>query len=119
MASNTVLRRLAEASKMIYVEKAFDDTPKALPEQLLWLAVIERAILDYCWPEVNKGLNEKHTLHWFFFTKESKPCNLTYICNMIFDDSEDAAKRIRHRLTLLKNSNITEADFCRARCFKG
>lgn len=72
----------------------------APPEKVLWLAVIERAILDAVYPTQELSVNHKHTLHGFFFQKDSRPYNLTYICDNLFD-YPDAAKTIRRRLIKL------------------
>lgn len=84
------------------------------PEKALWLAVVERAMRDYCfyfeWLQqhrmscdvahqerlygqnrngyVLKGIAEYNRLCWFLFCDEPAPFNLTYIFDML--DQEDA-----------------------------
>lgn len=71
------------------------------PEHILWLAVIERAIMDYIDTCCRMSKLEMSELEQFFFCKYAKPCNLAYICNNLFDYS-DAAEIIRKRVKSLK-----------------
>jgi hypothetical protein len=69
-----------------------------MPEQLLWLAVIERAIADYCTPAKELTAYYKQDLYNFFFNNKPQPYNLVYICSMLLD-REDAVAKIRKRLS--------------------
>jgi hypothetical protein len=70
----------------------------ATPEHILWLAVIDRAIADYCTPAQELTPYFKADLYSFFFCNEPKPYNLVYICSMLLD-REDAVKKIRKRIS--------------------
>jgi len=80
-----------------------------VPERNLWLAVIERAIADYimgtelefCW---------RRDLERFFFLDTPTPCNLNYICNMLFDHGDDAANKIRRRIIKAAKHELTPAE---------
>ena len=67
------------------------------PEHILWLAVIDRAIADYCSPAQELTAYFKADLYSFFFSNEPKPYNLVYICSMLLD-REDAVEKIRKRI---------------------
>jgi hypothetical protein len=75
--------------------------PESPPEYVLWLAVIDRAIADYCCPA--KELTKKYSadLKSFFFDDKPRPNNLVYICNFLLD-REDAVKKIRDKVISLK-----------------
>lgn len=87
------------------------------PEHVLWLAVIEKAIIDYCWPTKDVNIDHRRSLQWFFFSETPEPNNLLYICELLFAD-QTMACQILKRIEKLKASNITEAEFVRARSFK-
>ena len=66
------------------------------PEHCLWLAVIDRALMDYigrtaCLPRVSE-----QDLNAFFFEEVPRPHNLAYICQELFD-WPGAADKIRDR----------------------
>lgn len=66
------------------------------PEHLLWLAVIDRALMDYigrtaCLPKASE-----QDLNAFFFEEVPRPHNLAYICQELFD-WPGAAIKIRKR----------------------
>lgn len=67
------------------------------PEVLLWLAVIDRAIADYCAPAKELTDFFKLDLYNFFFEEHPRPHNLVYICSMLLD-REDAVAKIRKRI---------------------
>jgi len=69
----------------------------ATPETLLWLAVIDRAIADYCAPAQELSKFFKADLYNFFFEELPRPYNLVYICSMLLD-REDAVPKIRKRI---------------------
>jgi hypothetical protein len=77
------------------------DHDVATPEHILWLAVIERAIIDYIDPCCRMTKLELGALELFFFSKRPKPCNLIYICQNVFD-YPDACEAIRTRVKHLK-----------------
>jgi hypothetical protein len=76
----------------------------ATPEHILWLAVIDRAIADYCAPAQELTPYFKADLYNFFFDNVSRPYNLVYICSMLLD-REDAVRKIRKRIA---NHTLTE-----------
>lgn len=94
------------------------------PERFLWLAVVERALKDYCCffdrlvgadqgdatlrafdkykykgckigYNLKKVLREYDRLDWFLFCKQPKPFNLQYICEQLYDDDLDHAGAFR------------------------
>lgn len=86
-----------------------DRPPNAPAEVILWLAVIDRALIDYVkWYEV-LNIKQKRSLDWFLFERESCPNNLQYLCDLLFDDHE-AADTIRNRVKHLASSNASEQE---------
>ena len=86
------------------------------PERTLWLAVIEKAIKDYCFffdklsggPSdslighykmssrmYRKCVIELNRLHWFLFTKECTPWNLQYLVTILYENPDDVLACIR------------------------
>lgn len=96
--------------------EAFDH--KASPEQLLWLAVIERALLDYACPTSDSQKCHNIGLDWFFYELKSKPYNLEYICEN-FLNFPAGAEKVRKRLERLLNSEFPEEAINRSRRYKG
>lgn len=76
----------------------YETDTAATPEALLWLAVIDRAIADYCAPAKELTKFYKIDLYDFFFEEHARPYNLVYICSMLLD-REDAVKKIRDRIS--------------------
>ena len=91
---------------------------KASPEQLLWLAVIERALLDYACPTSDSQKCHNIGLDWFFYELKSKPYNLEYICEN-FLNFPAGAEKVRKRLERLINSEFPEQAINRSRRYKG
>lgn len=89
----------------------------AMPEVVLWLAVIERAMLDAVYPKKDLGIAYKRDLNDFFYNDVPRPHNLVYICNTLFDCS-DAHLQIRKRLEHLLNST-TDDNMNRGKRYKG
>jgi hypothetical protein len=102
--------------KKISETEAFDH--KASPEQLLWLAVIERALLDYACPTSDSQKCHNIGLDWFFYELKSKPYNLEYICEN-FLNFPAGAEKVRKRLERLINSEFPEQAINRSRRYKG
>lgn len=102
MVSHDVYRGLSKASEMIrrsyptMLETEESDIA-ATPETLLWLAVIDRAIADYCAPAKELTKFYKIDLYDFFFEDLPRPYNLVYICSMLLE-REDAVPKIRKRI---------------------
>ena len=94
------------------------------PERELWLAVIERALKDYCFffdkllntgngqviryeqlktAQRNvfniKAIAEFNRLCWFLFEKASQPFNLQFLCDHLYDDSQGMTDYIRKQAT--------------------
>ncbi len=89
----------------------------AMPEVVLWLAVIERAMLDAVYPKKDLPLPYRRDLRDFFYNDIARPYNLVYICNTLFDAS-DAHIQIRRRLEELLNST-TDDQITRGKRYKG
>jgi hypothetical protein len=81
----------------------------ATPEQLLWLAVIDRALVDYI--KFYDTLHAKHrrSLDWFLFEDDSVPNNLVYICEQLFNDV-DVVKNIRKRAVALAKGYLPQQE---------
>lgn len=75
----------------------FPEDPIAPPERVLWLAVIERAIMDYVCPTPDIPSGALLGLDSFFFDDYPRPFNLRYICDDLFD-YPDAAGAVRRRV---------------------
>lgn len=88
----------------------FEDTMQVSPERALWLAVIERAMLDYCFPTNSLMKKDVSDLPWFFFSNESEKYNLVYICDQLFD-SVDIIAKIRTRVKGMKDAPGGKNDF--------
>lgn len=92
------------------------------PERELWLAVIERALKDYCFffdkllntgngqliryeqlavSQRNvfniKAIAEFNRLCWFLFEKVPSPFNLSFLCDHLYDDSQGMTDYIREQ----------------------
>ena len=81
-------------------ESLISDNRFALPEHVLWLAVIERAMMDYIGRTASLPKADKNALRDFFFEDVSRPHNLKYICDNLFD-FPDAVPMIRKRIVEL------------------
>lgn len=98
MASYNVFRRLAKNSEKVIVDESlFGDNKFALPEHVLWLAVIERAMMDYIGRTASLPKANKRSINEFFFEDVPRPNNLIYICENLFD-FPDAVPMIRKRI---------------------
>lgn len=95
------------------------DHDYVMPEKKLWLAVIDRAIKDYCWffdkvcssNNCNSliGYKEEHhinaprilaelnRLQSFLFAEEPEEFNLSYLSEHLFDDPEGMSEYIRNQ----------------------
>lgn len=102
----------------IIIDDLINPEIRATPEQILWLAVIERAILDYCFPETSLMAADKRTLVPFLFGNTPKPYNLVYICNILFD-FPDSVEVIRKRISHLKIDGVSTARQIRAKQARG
>lgn len=88
------------------------------PEKQLWLAVVDRALKDYCFffdklftyklkdlganqVETNlayyKTIQELHTLRWFLFSTKPQQFNMQYILENLYDDYDGIGKTIRSK----------------------
>lgn len=79
------------------------------PEHLLWLAVIDKALTDYVKFENVLSPRERGALKWFLFDKRSRPNNLQYICEQLFDQ-DDVAEQIRERAKQIKSGTTPLED---------
>lgn len=78
-------------------ESLISDNRFALPEHVLWLAVIERAMMDYIGRTASLPKPNKQCIEQFFFEDIARPNNLKYICDNLFD-FPDAVPMIRKRI---------------------
>lgn len=91
------------------------------PERTLWLAVIERALKDYCFffdyldrlpqPSVKKTfhldqmdrknvmyrrtIGDFSRLRWFLFDRHPRPFNLSYLMRELYNEDESMAEAMR------------------------
>jgi hypothetical protein len=75
------------------------------PEFALWLAVIDKAVLDYVKHYKYLPPGERSILRWFLFCKDPKPNNLAFLCENLFDEPDITAK-IRGRIHKLKSGEL-------------
>lgn len=71
------------------------------PEYVLWLAVIDRAMMDYVNTTKDLNIAQRKDLLWFFFERKPEPHNLRWICILLFGDVSPA-KKIIARIKELK-----------------
>jgi hypothetical protein len=109
---------LAEISEIITLSDLMDCGFKATPEQILWMAVIERAMIDYLWPPRDLNIKHRNNLVPFLFDTNPWPHNLEYICQNVFEHS-DTVIQIRRRIIKMKQDKVPEEAFMRARRFTG
>ena len=115
MASDYVLRRLAEITEMsVDLPKAENMPVLQSPEVTLWLAVIERAIVDLTDPTIYIPAEFKRDLDWFFWEVRPQPFNLTYICENYLD-SDHILPSIRTRLRQITEGKAAATPKCRLR----
>lgn len=98
VASDDVSRRLAKIYQVIADDCEFNsEVSHTIPEHILWMAVIERAINDYVHKPSDLTVKYSKNLDHWFFNDIAEPCNLVYICTH-FLNFEDAVPKIRKRL---------------------
>ena len=117
LVSNNVSGGLVSPSKTKpWTDISPDDGPSQLaqPEALLWMAVIDKAISDYVCPMPDLSPIYRRGLEWFFFDQKPKPFNLTYICDMLFDDAS-SVEAVRRRVEKLKSSDEELKRFAKKR----
>jgi hypothetical protein len=78
------------------------------------MAVIDKAISDYVCPMPDLSPIYRRGLEWFFFDQKPKPFNLTYICDMLFDDAS-SVEAVRRRVEKLKSSDEELKRFAKKR----
>jgi hypothetical protein len=99
-----------------------EDSVAEQPERNLWLAVVERALKDYCfffdrlsgrdqndrvlitisnfkknkfnW-KYQKVVADYDRLNWFLFDRTPTPFNLEYICTLLYEDSDGMLSALR------------------------
>lgn len=93
------------------------------PEQELWCAVLDRAVLDYSFffdwfitlqkfaatqhhDYVALMNRELRSLEWFFFSKGSLTHNLNWIMDYCFDSNQGLAQAIRKRVSERYKENL-------------
>lgn len=74
-----------------------------IPERNMWLAVIERAMIDYALESNGRACYRKGKMYrWLYYDKPIK-YNLVWICDLLFDDDAiQKAQLIRKQAELLK-----------------
>jgi hypothetical protein len=82
---------------VILDESIMGETNFAMPEHVLWLAVIERAMMDYIGRTASLSKPSFVALDNFFFDEQPRQHNLVYICENLFD-FPDAVPMIRRRV---------------------
>lgn len=122
------------AKTPIYVFGEEDDGTN-FPERQLWLAVIERALKDYCFffeklsasgkgqilnycPVTDytrktfntRAIKELNRLRWFIYCKEPQQFNLAMLLNEFYDDGEGMTKSIRTLASMQFKKNMQEAE---------
>lgn len=114
MASDYVSRRLAEITEMsVDLPKAESIPVLQSPEVTLWLAVIERAIVDLTDPTIHIPAEFRRDLDWFFWERP-QAFNLAYICENYLD-SDDILPSIRKRLRQIMEGKAAATPKCRLR----
>ena len=93
---------------IILDESLISDNRFALPEHVLWLAVIERAMMDYIGRTASLPKANERAINEFFFEDIARPNNLKYICDNLFD-FPDAVPMIRKRVQQLAKMWKTQA----------
>lgn len=103
MARNNVPRGLDHVVQIKPFADVEPEEPRTLnlPEHLLWLAVIDRAIADYIKPQPDLCIKYKQGLDWFFYEEEPQPFNLAFITEQLFED-DSKAQAVRQHLARLK-----------------
>lgn len=113
-----------------------EDSVLDSPERMLWLAVVERALKDYCFffdrltgadqghrvmqstisfkgskrgYNLHKARAEYQRLAWFMFDESQTPFNLEYICTQLYDDGNGVAQSFRAEAMKLLNRHITDS----------
>lgn len=100
-------------------------------ERNLWLAVIERALKDYCFffdriqekgtdyltkgckgkkSSRNKCLHEISRLRWFLYGKPAETFNLEYLITELYEDSDNVLQSIRSHATSQFKRHILEQE---------
>lgn len=83
---------------------------EALPETLLWLAVIDRAIVDYVDPPKDLPSCLKSNLYQFIYSQRPEPFNLSYLSIELFGDPI-FGEQIRKRIAGLIDGSIVDDGF--------
>lgn len=104
------------------------------PERTLWLAVIERALKDYCFffdtvlrnnatadieisPSAlsnpksaiyRKRIGEFRRLRWFLFNTDAQPFNLEYLIDILYEPDQDMLSKIRMRAAKMFKRHLDE-----------
>lgn len=86
--------------KSLVMYSPFEEGEKT-PEHLLWLSVIDRAMMDYIGKAAGISKPSQKEIHDFFFDDTPRPHNLVYICEELFD-FPDAVPMIRKRVVELE-----------------
>jgi hypothetical protein len=77
---------------------------EATPEHILWLAVVDRAMIDYVRRTLDLTSEARRSLSWFLFSREPEPCNLPWISLMLYGDNSMTVKVLR-RIRQLKSDS--------------
>lgn len=82
------------------------------PEKRLLVAIIQRAVIDYCLPIQGHLYLQREAKRWLFSTSNA-PYSLSWICEMLSDSPEWLRKSILDKAssgTVRSNTVITRVD---------
>lgn len=119
--------------KFVVIEAPYEEDIQT-PERNLWMAVIERAMKDFCFffdklngsgkgqilnynPHHQYGtqsfntrvIKELNRLRWFLFSNEMEPFNLAFLIDQFYDDSDGILLEIRKVAKNQFKKNFDEA----------
>lgn len=123
-------------SRKVMMITVNEDAALPQPERFLWLAVVERALKDYCYffdrlvgadqgdailrnskkykgckigYNYRKVLREYDRLNWFIFQRLPEPFNLEYICQQLYEDGAGMAQSFRDEAKRSFNAHVIES----------
>lgn len=120
--------------KIPFFDNPYDEESIQTPERNLWMAVIERALKDFCFffdklMATGKGqilnynpyqqygtksfnvrvIKELNRLRWFLFSDEIEPFNLAFLIEQFYDNSDEILIEIRKVAKTQFKRNFEEA----------
>lgn len=88
------------------IDQLYNSEQLDIPEKILWLAVIERGMIDYLTKDNGKAKYIKSEMRHWLFSDKPVQYNLVYICNMLFDDPATMVKKIRANVLHMQSNGI-------------